>query len=89
MALVSCLTMTSCSSGDPEFPDFDYQTVYFASNVMMRTVELGKDMEVDLTMDNEHKVRITATMGGSYGNKRDITVNIAVDPTRPSPTALR
>ena len=50
MALVSCLTMTSCSSGDPEFPDFDYQTVYFASNVMMRTVELGKDMEVDLTM---------------------------------------
>lgn len=81
MALVSCLTMTSCSSGDPEFPDFDYQTVYFASNVMMRTVELGKDMEVDLTMDNQHKVRITATMGGSYGNKSDITVNIAVDPT--------
>lgn len=81
LTLVSALTMTSCSSGDPEFPDFDYQTVYFASNVMMRTVELGKDQEVDLTMDNQHKVRITATMGGSYGNKRDITVNIAVDPT--------
>ncbi len=81
LTLVSALTMTSCSSGDPEFPDFDYQTVYFASNVMMRTVELGKDQEVDLTMDNQHKVRITATMGGSYGNKRDITVSIAVDPT--------
>ena len=81
LALVSCLSMTSCSSGDPEFDDFDYQTVYFASNVTLRTLELGRDKEVDLTMDNQHKVRITATMGGSYGNKRDITVNIAVDPT--------
>lgn len=80
LTLVSALTMTSCSSGDPEFPDFDYQSVYFASNVVLRTVELGRDREVDLTLDNQHKVRVTATMGGSYGNKRDITVNIAVDP---------
>lgn len=81
LTLVSALAMTACSSGDPEYDDFDYQTVYFAKNVTLRTLELGKDKEVDLTLDNQHKVRVTATMGGSYGNKRDITVNIAVDPT--------
>lgn len=80
-AAVAALAMTSCESGNPEFDDFDRQTVYFAYNGVARTVELGKDQEVDLTLDNQHKVRITATMGGSYGNKRDITVKIAVDPT--------
>ena len=80
-AAVAALAMTSCDSGNPEFADFEYQTVYFAKQYPVRTVELGKDQEVDLTLDNQHKVRITATMGGSYGNKRDITVKIAVDPT--------
>ena len=80
-AAAAALTMTSCESGDQEFDDFEYQTVYFAYSGVARTVELGKDQEVDLTLDNQHKVRITATMGGSYGNKRDITVKIAVDPT--------
>lgn len=80
-AAVAALAMTSCESGDQEFDDFEYQTVYFAYSGVARTVELGKDQEVDLTLDNQHKVRITATMGGSYGNKRDIIVKIAVDPT--------
>lgn len=80
-AAVAALAMTSCESGNPEFDDFEYQTVYFAKQYPVRTVELGKDQEVDLTLDNQHKVRVTATMGGSYGNKRDITVKIAVDPT--------
>ena len=80
-AAFAALAMTSCESGNPEFDDFEYQTVYFATQYPVRTVELGKDQEVDLTLDNQHKVRVTATMGGSYGNKRDITVKIAVDPT--------
>lgn len=79
-AFAAC-AMTSCESGNPEFDDFEYQTVYFAYQTPLRTVELGKDQEVDLTLDNQHKVRVTATMGGSYGNKRDIRVKIAVDPT--------
>lgn len=75
------LGLASCSSGDQDFPDFDYQTVYFAKQYPVRTIELGNDDYVDLTLDNQHKVNIKATMGGGYTNRRDITVNIAVDPT--------
>ena len=78
---LAALGLCACSSGDQNFPDFDYQTVYFAKQYPVRTVELGNDDYVDLTMDNQHKVVIKATMGGAYDNRRDITVNIAVDPT--------
>lgn len=78
---LALLSLCACSSGDQDFPDFDYQTVYFAKQHPVRTVELGNDDYVDLTMDNQHKVVIKATMGGAYDNRRDITVNIAVDPT--------
>ena len=77
---VICVT-SACSSGDQEFPDFDYQTVYFAKQYPVRTVELGNDDYVDLTNDNNHTVLLMATMGGAYDNRRDITVDIAVDPT--------
>lgn len=36
------LTWTSCESSDNEFPDFDYQTVYFANQYGLRTIELGE-----------------------------------------------
>ena len=78
---IHCSLFTSCSSGDQDFPDFDYQTVYFAKQYPVRTVELGNDDYVDVTLDNQHKVNIKATMGGAYTNRRDITVEIAVDPT--------
>ncbi len=79
VALCMALGCLSCESGDPEFPDFDYQTVYFASQYPVRTVELGNDPEWDLTDDNNHCVVVKATMGGSYGNKRNIVVNYVVD----------
>jgi hypothetical protein len=71
--------MICCESGEPEFDDFDYQTVYFASQTPVRTVELGNDEQWDLTDDNAHRVHIKATMGGSYGNKNDIVIDYAVD----------
>lgn len=81
--IVSCglaTGLTSCKSGDQDFPDFDYQTCYFAKQYPVRTVELGNDLYVDLTPDNQHKIQIQATMGGAYSNPRDITIDFAVEP---------
>ena len=81
--IVSCglaTGLTSCKSGDQDFPDFDYQTCYFAKQYPVRTVELGNDLYVDLTGDNQHKIQIQATMGGAYSNPRDITIDFAVEP---------
>ncbi|MCD8292199.1 MAG: DUF5627 domain-containing protein [Prevotellaceae bacterium] len=69
----------SCESGDPVYSDFDYQTAYFAAQTPIRTVELGNDPEWDLSDDNNHCIWIKATMGGSYGNKKDIVLNYTVD----------
>lgn len=78
-ALIAMAMGTSCENGNPEFDDFDSQTVYFAFQTPVRTVELGNDPEWDVTDDNNHCVRIKATMGGSYGNKEDIVIDYVVD----------
>ncbi|MCW3785830.1 DUF5627 domain-containing protein [Plebeiibacterium sediminum] len=71
----------SCDNEDVSYPDFDYTTVYFANQSPIRTLELGEDPQVDNTIDNERKVKITATMGGVYANSKDRTINIVVDET--------
>ncbi|PCH71710.1 MAG: adhesin [Bacteroidales bacterium] len=71
--------LSSCGNDDISYPDFDYTTVYFASQYPLRTLELGDDSEVDNTLDNEHKVKITATMGGVYSNSEDRVISIKVD----------
>lgn len=71
--------MSSCESGDQDFPDYGTTTVYFANQGYVRTIELGDDPEIDLTNDNNHEFSINAAMGGGYGNKHDITVNYTVD----------
>ncbi len=73
LALPMLLGLTSCHSGDQEFPDFGSTSVYFANQ--------GYVLEVDLTNDNNHEFSLNAAMGGGYGNKRDIKVSFAVDPT--------
>lgn len=72
---------TACQNGNQEFPDFDYQTVYFANQYAMRTVELGTDEFVDLTADNNHTVGIQAAWGGGYSNKKNVLIDYAVDPS--------
>ena len=71
--------LVSCENQDVTYPDFDYQTVYFANQYPVRTVELGADMFVDNSMDNEHKISIKATTGGAYTNKNNITIDFKVD----------
>lgn len=69
---------TACQNQDWEFPDFDYQTVYFAYQYPVRTITLGDDI-VDTSLDNEHKFRIMATTGGVYDNKQDVVIEVMVD----------
>jgi hypothetical protein len=42
-------------------------------------LELGDDNNVDNSLDQEHKVKIVATMGGVYSNTEDRIIDIEVD----------
>lgn len=72
------LVLASCKNQDWEFPDYEYQTVYFAYQYPVRTITLGEDI-FDTALDNEHKVMVMATTGGVYNNPHDITINFEVD----------
>lgn len=78
MAVIAA-TLTSCENQDITYSDFDYQTVYFANQYPVRTVELGEDLYVDNSIDNLHKVEIKATMGGVRENKKDVVISFKVD----------
>lgn len=80
-SIAALALLTACENGDNEFPDFDYQTVYFANQYAMRTVELGTDDNIDLTADNNHVVGIQAAWGGGYTNKKNVTIDYVVDPS--------
>src|SRR6476620_5998623 len=69
--------LTACNK-DQAFPDYKYTTVYFAYQSPVRTLVLGEDI-YDNTLDNQHKCKIMATMGGVYENKKDITLSVVVD----------
>ena len=72
------LSLASCYNVDKDFPDFDGGTkAYFAYQNPIRTLVLGNDI-YDNSLDNAHKCRIWATMGGAYGG-RDAVVNFVVD----------
>ena len=59
-------------------PDYqDNTTAYFAYQFPIKTLILGNDI-YDNTLDNEHKCRIWATMGGAYHGS-DAYVDIVVD----------
>jgi hypothetical protein len=78
---VAILVMNSCENGNPVYPDNAYQTVYFANQYPIRTVELGEDLFVDNSMDNLHQVKILATMGGTQNNTKDRVIGYVVDTT--------
>ena len=74
------LTYASCYNADREFPDYEGgTTAYFAYQYPVRTLILGNDI-YDNSLDNAHKCRIWATMGGAYEG-RDAVVTFEVDPS--------
>ncbi|MDE6023446.1 MAG: DUF1735 domain-containing protein, partial [Muribaculaceae bacterium] len=80
-SIAALALLAACENGDNEFSDFDYQTVYFANQYAMRTIELGTDENVDLTYDNNHDVSIQAAWGGGYNNKKNVLIDYVVDPS--------
>ena len=72
------LTTTSCYNADKDFPDYEGGTkAYFAYQNPIRTLVLGNDI-YDNSLDNAHKCRIWATMGGAYAG-RNAVVNVEID----------
>ncbi len=74
------LLFISCENKEIEFPNYDHTAVFFAYQYPVRTIVLGEDI-FDNTLDNEHRCKIYATMGGVYKNKQTIDIGIAVDNT--------
>lgn len=72
------LIFASCKNQEWEFPDYLYQSVYFAYQYPVRTVTLGEDI-FDTSLDNQHKVKIMATTGGVYTNDQDINISFVVE----------
>lgn len=68
--------MASCKNEKIAFSEFEYKTVYFASQYPLRTVVLGEDLLVDNSMDKNHMVSIKATLGGGYENNNDVVIDI-------------
>ncbi len=79
LLLLLLFSLTKCKSSDNEFPDFDYQTVYFASQYGLRTIQLGEEEFLDNTLDNQHKMVIKATWGGGYTNRKNVIIDFKVD----------
>lgn len=77
MFTILFITLTSCSNDDMVYDNFEYQSVYFAYQFPVRTITLGEDV-FDTTLDNAHKCRIMATVGGVYSNDKDVTVDVEV-----------
>jgi Family of unknown function (DUF5627)/Domain of unknown function (DUF1735) len=70
--------LTSCENQEVVFPDFKFQSVYFAYQYPVRTITLGEDI-FDTTLDNARKCQIVATTGGVYENKKEVTIAVAID----------
>jgi len=80
LAITSVSALTGClKNNEINHPDTAYQTVYFGTQFPIRTVELGEDLLIDNTLDNQRKVLLNATTGGVRENSKDILLNFSVD----------
>ncbi|MCH4147624.1 MAG: DUF5627 domain-containing protein [Prevotella sp.] len=80
LAGTSVVALQSCKNESTDFDDYDYTTTYFSYQNPIRTLVLGNNEEVDVTLDNAHKCQIYAVLGGSRSGK-DVSINIMVDTT--------
>lgn len=70
---------SSCSNQDVQYPNYTYQTLYFAYQSPVRKIVLGDDDQYDNSTDTAHECKIMATIGGEYSNGSDVTINFKVD----------
>ncbi|MFD2034728.1 DUF5627 domain-containing protein [Belliella marina] len=78
ISMIMLILNVSCVNDERDFPDFEYQTVYFAHQFPVRTITFGEDL-FDNSLDNEGKVRVMATLGGAYASRSDVLLDIEVD----------
>ncbi len=74
-----CALLSGCHNGDAEFPDYEYQVIYFAKQSPVRTITLGDEEFVDNSDDNEHAFRIKAVLGGVNTNKKERWATVCID----------
>ncbi len=74
------LMTSSCKNADIEFPDYIYQTIYFAQQSPVRTIVIGDDGEYDTELDNKHQFQVMATLGGINDNNSKRTVDVKIAP---------
>jgi len=78
--VIGLLFLVACSNKSVDFPDYNYQTVYFAYQYPVRTITFGEDV-FSTELDNQGKCRIMATTGGVYVSRKDVNISFAVDNT--------
>lgn len=71
--------VTSCHNGEKEFPDYVYQTIYFARQTPVRTITLGDDGDYNTDLDNLHQFEIKAVIGGVNTNKKERRAEYVID----------
>lgn len=76
--LLFTFSLLSCKDQDVEFPDFDYQAVYFPLQSPLRTLSLGEDL-VDNSLDQKLMFDIGVSIGGMYENYKDWAVEFIID----------
>lgn len=79
--ILPLIVLFAACNRDRDFPDYDYQTVYFAYQYPIRTITLGEDLSVDNSLDNQHKFQIFAAFGGGYKARNDISIGYSIDNT--------
>ena len=78
LSVLILIGLASCNTKN-EFPDYKYQTVYFAYQYPVRTITLGEDTFVNTDLDNAHKCQIYASTGGVYESRKDVSIKFTVD----------
>lgn len=78
LTICGLVALTSCNQ-EKIFPDYKYQTVYFAYQYPVRTITLGDDVNVNTDLDNQYQCQIYAATGGVYYSKNDVNIDVTVD----------
>ncbi len=78
--LSAVITLTSCQNEGWNFPDYEYQSVYFAYQYPVRTIVLGES-KFDNELDNNRQFKVMATTAGVYENENHVMIDYEVDPS--------
>jgi len=78
LGMLLALGLVSCENGNWDFPDYEYNAVYFPYQYPVRTLVMG-DYMFDNENDTSLRFLVSTHIGGMYENKNDWTVDFVVD----------